>query len=180
MDRGIYNNFLIIGGTGRNTGKTTLVEMLVKKLSAKGYKITTLKTSMLLPGEEYLHGNHQLANDNEFILVRENETGNKDSQRYLKAGAEKSFFMSIGKNALKDAVKKFLKTIDKDELVIAESNVLTKSIKPSLFIILKGDTVKESAKLLFKQADVVVSAGDKKEFTKIVDRIKISQAGFVL
>lgn len=64
-------NLLVIGGTGRNIGKTTLVEILIDKFKNETGLIA-LKTSMLLPGDEYLHDQYKLVKSDEFELIEEN------------------------------------------------------------------------------------------------------------
>jgi len=176
-----YKNILIIGGTGRNTGKSTLVEMMISKFSGFN-EIIALKTSMLLPGEKYLHGNHKLVKPDEYTLIEETHRNtNKDSSRFLRAGASKSFFLSTGELAIKDAFEDFMKNIPADSFVIAESNVLAELIKPAVFImIVDNNNIKPSAKKLIEKADLVVPALNYKEFENAVNSVIIEGESFVL
>jgi molybdopterin-guanine dinucleotide biosynthesis protein len=168
----IDNNMIIVAGTGRNIGKTTLVEMMIRELSKK-YRITALKTSMLMPGEEYLHGRHRLAKPEEFFLKEEkDESVAKDSGRFLKAGAYRSFFLSMGENAADQAFRCFARKTDPEDLVIAESNVLPVIVKALVLIVInENDKVKPSAKKLIGMADMIVPAMSKESFERVVKKV---------
>lgn len=174
-------NLLLVGGTGRNIGKTTFVERLVGKLNSE-LSLITLKTSMLLPGEEYLHGKHRFVKPGEFFLLKENTgEGNKDSNRYLKAGASQSWFLSVGENALPQAMEYFLDMVKEPELIIAESNVIREIIIPGVFIMIKGDgVVKPQAVHHLAIADVIVTANNRKAFEETIARLEIAAGGWQL
>ena len=167
-------NLLVVGGTGRNLGKTTLVEMLIKQFHSQTGLIA-LKTSMLLPDEGYLHGNHRLIKADEFELVEEKDpSGNKDSQRYLKAGAAKSYFLSTGENAINRAMDYFWRKTGNATPVIAESNVLRNYYIPGLFIMVKGQQpAKPQAKALLQTADVVVPEMELDFFKRVIYGLSI-------
>lgn len=175
------NNILIVGGTGRNIGKSTFAELLIKKFSAKN-EIIALKTSMLLPGEEYLHGNHKTANPDEYFIIEEKaKDTNKDSSRFLRAGAKKSYFLSIGSKSTSKAFKDFLGKIPDESLIIAESNVLNEVVNPGIFVmIVDYENMKPSAKKLIDMADMIVPAKNQTEFLKAADLIKIKASRFII
>ena len=165
-------NLLVIGGTGRNIGKTTLTTMIIERFS-KELKLIALKTSMLMPDEAYFHGHHKLIGADEFELLEEKEIkGNKDSQRYLKAGASQSWFLSAGENAVDSGMDVFWQKIGFAKPVIAESNVLNDFYIPGLFIMVKGNRqIKPQAKVLLQKADVVVSEMDLDGFDSVVKNL---------
>ncbi len=174
-------NMLLIGGTGRNIGKTTLMEMLIKQFST-GYRVIALKSSMLLPGEEHFHGKHKIVKPDEYILKRElSEKGGKDSQRYLMAGATQSFFLSVGEKVLNEAFEQFLKYTDGSEIIIAESNVLRNVINPGLFIMVQGKSKpKPYAVKLLELADIIVPSLNIKRFEKVIGSLKFDANGWHL
>jgi len=174
-------NLLLVGGTGRNIGKTTFVERLVDMFNPE-FSLITLKTSMLLPGEEYLHGKHRLVKPDEFFLFEENTgEGNKDSNRYLKAGASKSWFLSVGENALPQALGYFLDIVKEPGLIIAESNVIREIVIPGVFIMIKGDgVVKPLSVHQLSIADIVIPANNRKAFDEIIARIEVTASGWHL
>ena len=154
-----YKNILLTGGSGRNTGKTTFLEMLIRKFSTK-HKGIALKTSMLLPGQEHLHGNHKLAKPGTYSIVEEyNSDCSKDSCRFKKAGAYKSYFMSLGDGTEREAFKEFLKITGNDNLVVIESNSLRNIIIPALFIMIVNDNnMKPSSEIMVQKADIIIPA----------------------
>lgn len=174
-------NLLLVGGTGRNIGKTTFVERLVGMFNSE-LSLITLKTSMLLPGEEYLHGKHRLVKPDEFFLVEEKtDEGNKDSNRYLKAGASQSWFLSVGENALPQAMAYFLDIVKEPGLIIAESNVIREIVVSGVFIMIKGDgEVKPQSVHQLEMADTIIAANNPKAFDETIARIEVTAAGWHL
>ena len=172
-------NLLLIGGTGRNIGKSTLMEIIIRKFG-KELPLIALKSSMLMPGEAYLHGKHKLVEPDEFLLQEEVYDGSvKDSQRYLKAGATQSFFLSVGEKALSDAFEMFLKTVGNSGIIIAESNVLREVAIPGVFIMIKGNSsIKPQAKRFLELADKVVPAMDMVAFKKVVSELRFDETGW--
>ncbi len=170
-----FSNVLVVGGTGRNTGKTTLVEQLIRKFKDQ-YTVVALKTSMLLPGEEYLHGRHLLKkSDTFFIYEEDNSEGKKDSQRFLKAGAKKSYFISANSNkAFGIAMQELLPKQDSRILIIVESNVILDYIKPAVFLMVVGENMnKPKYSDLLNKADKLIIAMNKISFNRVVDTIDV-------
>ena len=172
-------NLLLIGGTGRNIGKSTLMEIIIQRFG-KELPLIALKSSMLMPGEVYFHGKHKLVEPDEFLLQEEVYDGSlKDSQRYLKAGASRSFFLSVGEKALSEAFEKFLKTVGNSGIIIAESNVLREVAIPGTFIMIKGNSsVKPQAKKFLELADRVIPAMDVDAFEKVAAELRLDETGW--
>jgi molybdopterin-guanine dinucleotide biosynthesis protein len=166
------NIWVVVAGTGRNVGKTTLMEMLIERM-AERYKVVALKTSVLRPDEKMFHGNHRMAEPDEFFLLE--ETGKniqKDSGRFLTAGADRSFFLSIGENKVLEALRAFEQFIGKRHIVLAESNVLPFIIDPAILIVVRDEQLKKrSSEVLLNQADYVVNKMDRKAFKIIVEAV---------
>ncbi len=130
---------------------------------------------MLLPGEEHFHGKHKFAEPGTYSIVEEydSECG-KDSCRFKKAGARKSFFMSMGKGAEKEAFDEFLKIAGNDNLIVIESNSLRNIIKPSLFImIIDRNNMKPSAENMLKKADIILPALNIDAFKQVIESIEV-------
>ncbi len=165
-------NLLVIGGTGRNIGKTTLAVKIIERFS-KETQLITLKTSVLLPGEAYLHGHHKMMKSDAFELMEEKSPeGEKDSQRYVRAGAAKSYFLSVGEKAVPEALRFFWNKITPLTPVVAESNLLNDYYIPGVFIMIKGNrAVKPQAKVLLQKADVVIPEMDVDYFNRIVKNL---------
>ncbi len=101
-----------------NSGKTTLVEILVKNLRDRGYKIATIKHS---------HKNASI------------DTKGKDTWRHTKAGAEVVILSSPNKFALIKNLEKelqldeILKFVDDVDLIIADG--YKTSYKPKIAVV---------------------------------------------
>jgi len=165
-------NLFLIGGSGRNVGKTTFACMLIEKLS-KENDVIGLKISNIKPDDSFLHGFHENNLQNNFEIFEEKGEGDKDSQRMLNAGASKSFFIRTNDSFAEDAFKSLLGQIDNNSLIVCESNSLRKYVKPKAFVMV-GDielSKKPGAKAVFEMADFVVGAMDLAKFNKVVDAL---------
>jgi hypothetical protein len=93
--------------------------------------------------------------------------GNSDTSRFLKAGAEKAFFLCAQKDYLKDAFEAFFKKLSKNTILICESTSLRLFIKPGVFLFIEGcptnrDQIKDYAETIKKLADkIVIFDGEK-------------------
>src|SRR6056297_165204 len=92
-------NLLIVGGTGRNVGKTEFVCRLIEKIS-RTEVVYALKVSAIFPDEEIYHGNHD-GEESVHHLFEETrmETG-KDTSRMLQAGASRVFYLRGDDNTI--------------------------------------------------------------------------------
>jgi len=184
----VKGKWIVVGGTGRNIGKTTLVEILINYLSVK-HDVIGIKISNMKPENMKYHGNHDFIPDNYLISEENNKNGNKDSMRYLKAGANRSYFVQVNDANLENVLPELLMLSKNDEIVVCESNSLSKVISPNLFFMVKGKFNYNSKKdwpELIKKADLVVPAMDIKAFNNIAqaldlkdDKIQL-QEGFSL
>lgn len=130
-------NLIIIGGSSRNVGKTTLALSLVRKYAASE-KITGLKVSSLRPDENSFHGNHTDKPVSKFrILEEKNYIADKDTSKLLKAGAQKVFYIEATNDYLLPAFEEFLSVNSGKGPIICESGSLRNIVKPGLFVLLK-------------------------------------------
>ncbi len=177
------SNWIIVGGTGRNIGKTTLVEKLLEKFSLQG-RLTAVKISNIKPENRSFHGHNVERPSEKVLLQRELRTdGNKDSMRFLKAGAQRSWFIQTEDVFLPETFTQILNTLKNASWIICESNNLRNFIKPGLFIMVKGknDTFgKNDVRGLLQFADVVVEAMNRQQFDALVERIGLRDGKFVL
>jgi len=123
---------IIISGTGRNVGKTTLSCRLIGKYKEErplGIKISPHKHPI---GK----GDIVICKNANYIILQETQlnTG-KDSSRMLAAGAEKVFFVMAEDKYLIDAMNVLGSIIDFSSRIIIESAALRRYFKPSKFII---------------------------------------------
>ena len=125
-------NFFLIAGSGRNVGKTTFCCKLIERFS-KENRITALKITDHfhdLEGQSvrYLHKGV------DFVIVEEiDDASEKDTARFLKAGADSSFLIMAKHENLEKALDKLdtIISLEKNP-VIAESGYLFEIMRPGL------------------------------------------------
>jgi hypothetical protein len=179
-----HDNLIIIGGTGRNIGKTTLMEKIIKRF-AREVPVTALKIANIKPGEEAFHG-HDVSGFSEKILLQKesNPDGNKDSMRFLKAGASVSWYIQAEDAFLPETFPEVEKILKNARFGICESNSLRLFVRPALFIMVKGKSAsprrKKEASRLLEMADVTVEALNPAQFDALVKAVEIKDGRFVL
>lgn len=148
-------NLLIIAGTGRNSGKTTLACSLISRFSC--HKVTAVKIS---PHKHDQSTGSVLTGSGEgFEIFREfSETGNKDTARMLAAGATGAYYIFADDKSVCRAFDLLLSTISDNGPVICESPVLRRFYYPGLFLIADSTTVVNRKQLqgLTELADLTI------------------------
>lgn len=176
----LFKLWVIVGGTGRNIGKTTFSEILIKKLSQYG-SVTGIKISNIKPEGLEFHGTHEQKSDGNFFIYEETRgEGNKDSIRFLKSGATKSYFIQTNDDFLPEAFQKLQDYMNGDEIVVCESNSLINIMKPAVFLMIKGESNKASKTYVeksLKKADYVLDAMDLNQFEEVADAIIMKDNG---
>lgn len=128
---------IMLSGSGKNVGKTTLSTQLIQKFTKQGYSVYAIKTS------SHLHPIHKdekmLEQGDSFDIVIESRKNNKDSSLMLQAGAIKSFYIQAEHHKLEYASKIVLTQVPAEAIIICESGGLREFIRPSLFIYLTGN-----------------------------------------
>lgn len=130
-------NLLLIAGTGRNVGKTSLACALISQASIS-HKVIGVKISPhfheISPTEKPI-----LKSENFEIIEELNSYGNKDSSRMLKAGASRVFYVQSKSDIALIGVIKELQQFWSDETaVICESGGLRHFIEPGLFMVCRS------------------------------------------
>ena len=124
---------LIIGGTGRDAGKSSLAALLISKYADRG--ITAVKITPH-PHPD-LTGLSVIAGNTEFKIYEErNSTSEKDSSRMLRAGASKVFLVVSGEGKLGEAFAALVPFLPEDGPVICESPALRRYVESDLFILM--------------------------------------------
>ncbi len=173
---------ILIGGTGRNVGKTTLASKIIGHFSAQ-YPISGLKISNVKPGDEHLHGFHETQLKKNYVISQETEKGHKDSQRFLVEGARSSWYLRTKDEHLEEAFNDFSEQMEHEQLVVCESYTLRNYVEPGLFIMIQDAFDKEEKPNLdaqLKKADVVINALDSKAIEDLIESLKISDGQWVL
>lgn len=150
------DNFLIVSGNGRNTGKTGFICRVIATLGRK-HAITAIKVSPHFHGagdEVIIAGDH-------FRISPETDPHKaKDSSRMLAAGAAKVFYAEVQDAHLAEALDALLPLIPAGGPVICESGGLRQLVDPSLFILLRRsgqNTLKEGFRKLTPLAHHIVT-----------------------
>ena len=181
---------ILIGSTGRNSGKTTLAVGLIRKWKNKlpiiALKITAIKEKNgKCPRGGHgcgvctnIKGNYELLEEND-------KTKNKDTSLLLKAGADKVYWLKCLETHMYDGIKQFMDEIPKNTLIICESNSLRNVVIPGSFIMLKNmesNEIKPSARKVIDKADVIVENDFENSIKNIINKIeiKIIKSHFVI
>lgn len=166
MEEQTLPKLLIIAGTGRNSGKTTLACQIIGKFSAR-QSIVAIK---ITPHFHENPGNGEVIvnKPNIYIAVESDPSTGKDSSLMLEAGAVQSWFVMTTDEFLEEAFSEILTRIAPDTLVVCESGGLRHLIRPGLFFMMRhpeNSAIKpDSAKLLSLADRIVNFDGSKFDF----------------
>lgn len=166
------SRFVIIAGTARNVGKTTLISKIIKHQSPQ-IEIITLKFISLKEGDK----SHHHYTDSYLIIEETNPQSGKDTAKMLRAGAKRSFLITSQKNYIQEAIHAFRSLLSPDTLVLAESAHLRKYIKPYLFVVIDRETVLERKGYidsLISLADYLID--DVKDYSQIAPILSIKKS----
>lgn len=172
------SNLLLIAGTGRNTGKTTLACSIINKFSSD-FQIIGLKIS------PHFHGGTEslkLLSGNKFFNIYEEISANtgKDSSKMLKAGAYKVYYIETNDEHLLPAFLKFKKITPPGYPIVCESPALRNYINPDIFIIVDSESTKNKKTKILKwknDADLFIKT-DKEDIFNIVEKLILYKSGW--
>jgi hypothetical protein len=173
---------LMIGGASRNVGKTTLTCNIIRHFS-KSHAIVGLKIKTIYEGDQFFHGKDRNPLKENYRLIEEFEiNGDEDTSKMLKAGAKRAFKLKVNNLNLHEAFIYFLEHIDKNSLIICESNSLRKVVIPDIFLMIKhieDKNMKPSAIELEEFADKnIFTDGVKHTFQ--VNELQVNDLKWVL
>lgn len=159
--REILNNFILVSGSGRNVGKTTLACNIIKKLSID-YKVFGIKIS---PHFHKTSDQQKLIREGEgFKIYQElNTDSEKDSSKMLELGAVKVYFIQCGDDKIKFAVESILDLLPSNSPIVCESGSFAKTYKPGLHLLVVGeqaDETKKSYQQNLANADFTITRSD--------------------
>jgi molybdopterin-guanine dinucleotide biosynthesis protein A len=163
---------IMIGATGRNTGKTEMACRLIKKFISSytviALKVTTIKeTDGKCPrgGEgcgvcSSLEGSYLLTEE-----IKDNP--GKDTGKMLAAGAHKVYWLRVKKECLSKGMETFLEMINNssDKIIICESNSLRKVVEPGLFLVnqnVREPSIKQSCRDVLSFQDHMIQFDSEK------------------
>lgn len=133
--------FVVVGGHSRNIGKTSAVCSLIRRtreLKWAAVKITQYGHGICSSKGEPCSCAPEDPSDAEhpFAISEEYEPNETDSGRFLKAGADRAFWLRAPSGELARAAATISKLLAQNENVIAESNSVVDLVKPDLFLML--------------------------------------------
>jgi len=160
----LKSNILIIGSTGRNTGKTEFAVRIIEKHSTQK-ELIGIKIIPVDKNEGNCHRGTEgcglcdsLIGDYE-IIEETIMDSIKDTSRMLKAGAKKVYLLIVDRNSLEKGINAILKLIPDNALIVFESNSIRKVLEPGLFIVIKNgmdNSVKNSCAEVIEFADKII------------------------
>lgn len=174
---------LLIGSSGRNSGKTTLaVEFIHQwkdKVPVTALKVTTIeKRDGKCPRGGQGCGVCTNIHENFQLIEEKNTNSNKDTSLLLSSGAERVFWLKVLKTHVCEGIKSFLSIIPKDALIICESNSLRKTVKPGVFIMLKNSkdvSIKKSAREVMDKADLILEGDFLENVNKVLEKVSVDR-----
>lgn len=129
---GQYKNLLIIAGTGRNSGKTTLACQVINKFRQLSPVAVKISPHFHEPAAGLLEWHIE---DGFSIFTENNKEGNKDSSRMLGAGAAKVYYIVCRDEYIKKSFSMVFSTLTAGIPVVCESPSLAKFIDPGMLLI---------------------------------------------
>ncbi|MDR0552453.1 MAG: hypothetical protein LBG72_10680 [Spirochaetaceae bacterium] len=161
----VDKRLILIGSTGRNSGKTTIACRIIKHFAAKtavyALKVTGIDSLGTHCPRHGGDGCGACSITNDFCLSAETNPGTqKDTSLLLAAGAREVWWLRSLRSVLERGYTAFRSTIPEDALVIAESNSLRRAVQPALFIMLRDETTtpKQTALDVMNIADITLPA----------------------
>ncbi len=156
---------VMIGSTGRNTGKTefacAMIRTLIRRCRVFAVKVTTIYQGRVscVRGDEGCGVCTSM--ECEWLLTEEFDRRRaKDTSRMLAAGAERVWWLRVRQGSLADAARELTRLVPEDGVLVFESNSMRRVCEPDLFFML-GDPergqMKESARSALKEVDRIVT-----------------------
>lgn len=161
----IMKNMLLIGSSGRNSGKTTLAKAIIQKWK-KDYPVFALKIISIDVENEQCHRGEDGCGvctgfQGRFELTEEHEQDSeKDTAQLLAAGARKSFLLKTLRIHLAEAITACSKYFPPEAVIVCESNSLRQVVTPGVFLFVQNSSLegmKPSARAVYHLADTIVS-----------------------
>ncbi len=144
-----HKNILLIAGTGRNSGKTTLAFRIIGNFSNNNNLVAVKISPHFHKGSQELE---PVETNNRFNLYLEHDTkGSKDTARMKAAGAQTVYYVEVLDIHMEEAFDFLSVLLPPAAPVVIESPALGMIIKPGVcFIVDHPQTV-------FKKAEILAS-----------------------
>ena len=151
---------VVVGGSTRNIGKTSVVAGLISALRGRDW--TAIKITQYGHGICSADGKAcECATADHTIAFTEerDRSGRSDTSRYLVAGAKRSLWVRTQQGELFEAMPRLRREIEEAGDVIVESNSILQFVRPDLFVSVLDPAVedfKRSARRYVDRADVIL------------------------
>jgi hypothetical protein len=175
-----FPQLLLIAGTGRNSGKTTLACNIIRRF-AKSYSIFAIKITPHFHAD-LAYGKILIKKEHLVVAEELQHNTGKDSSLMLKAGATRAFFMVSKDMQLAEAWGIVTGEIPENALIICESGGLRQLVKPGLFLVMHQEdesTFKPGTEVLKSLADGWI-VRDEKQIDQIAGSIAIRKNRWVI
>ncbi|MDR2659984.1 MAG: hypothetical protein LBC27_08380 [Spirochaetaceae bacterium] len=177
------SRLILIGSTGRNSGKTYLAAELIRRF--KDAPVTALKITCVErrngPCPRGGEGCGGCAINSDFCLEEECSCGGtKDTALLRVAGAEKVFWLRCLRSSLARGFDAVLEHSGGAGPIICESNSLSEVVKPAFFIMIRdssGEKPKPSAEKVMQKADITLQSPVSAENIEYLLKL-LSKKGF--
>jgi hypothetical protein len=156
-------HMVLIGATGRNSGKTTLALQIIhafkEEIPVIAFKLITIRNhgDICPRGGQGCGICHGLKGS--FDITLETGTGAKDTMLLKKAGANQVYLIRAYKENLREALEEALKLVPNNALVLCESNSVRQVAEPAFFVMIQSSdssSIKPTAEAVMEYADIIL------------------------
>jgi len=158
-----FKDLLLVTGSGRNVGKTTFICNVISSNPLRKMSAIKISPHFHEPSESL---SLIVENSNFRIFEETDYTSNKDTSRYLRAGAEKSYFIQTNDASLKESFQLTSVLLDPDQPFLVESARLGQILVPELFLFIQGsDSIEKPFSIEMRQLADATVFSDGNEFS---------------
>jgi hypothetical protein len=158
-----FKDLLLVTGSGRNVGKTTFICNVISSNPLRKMSAIKISPHFHEPSESL----KLIVENSNFRIFEETDyTSNKDTSRYLRAGAEKSYFIQTDDASLKESFQLTSVLLDPDQPFLVESARLGQILVPELFLFIQGsDSIEKPFSIEMRQLADATVFSDGNEFS---------------
>ncbi|MDO9261679.1 MAG: hypothetical protein Q7U08_07040 [Flavobacteriaceae bacterium] len=139
FDDTYFPNVLTLCGSGRNVGKTHMGCQIIKHFSQFN-QVIAIKISKFKHQHSENEGMYRVYKSDGFQIWKQLNYTEKDSGRYLSAGASTSYYIECDDKHLLEAFLFIYKIYGNSCLIVCESASISKYINPAITVFIKSTT----------------------------------------
>lgn len=183
------NGMVLIGATGRNTGKTTFACRCIASMARCGSPVVAVKITVIRENDGGCPrggagcGVCSSLQGAPFILTREDGTAQKkDTARMLESGADEVYWLRVACGSLERGLAALFEHIPATVPIIAESNTARLAVEPDLFLVLRDEgtaAIKKSCSAVIHLSDVCINS-DGERFAVAPEMLAFHRGRFTL